>query len=89
MKLLKPEIGEQAATKLISFSEEQRDKSVDRLWIAIGILTAFMMAGFGWLGSEIKDIRNEVKDTRSEIKAEMKEIRSDIKELRKLILQKR
>ena len=89
VKLLKPKIGEQAAVKLIDFSEKRRDKGIDHLWIAIGISVTLMLGGFAWLASEIKDTRIELKAEMKEIRSDVKDIRADIKELRKLILQKK
>ena len=60
VKLLKPKIGEQAATKLIDYADKQRDKSVDRLWIAFAILVSVFIGGYFSLSSKIDKIDEKV-----------------------------
>ena len=82
VKLLKPKIGEQAAAKLLDYTDrkqtgeiEQLAKSIDRLWIAL-------IGGFSIIVAIMFYLHSDTKQ-------DMKEIRADIKELRELILQKR
>ena len=54
VKLLKPKIGEQAATKLIDYADKRKDKSIDRLWIAL-------IGGFTIIISILFYLHNDVK----------------------------
>ena len=80
VKLLKPKIGEQAATKLVDYADKQRDKSIDRLWLAFGILAACFIGGYWGLSDKIDSIRQELK-------ADIQKLDVGISENRKLLIQ--
>ena len=93
VKLLKPKIGEQAATKLVDYADKQGKDRTEITWLWRVIVGGFMIAFtlLGILYSEIKDTRSEIKDTRQELKAEMDKrfdkIENEQREQRKLLLQ--
>ncbi len=86
VKLLKPKIGEQTATKLLDYADKQRDKNIDRLWVVV-------IGGFSLLLTVIFylhiDIKSQMSDTKVEMKRRFAEQKADIKEIRRLLLQKR
>ena len=58
--LVKAKIPKPVATKLVDFAEKQRDKSVDRLWIAFAILVSIFIGGYFSLSSKIDKIDEKV-----------------------------
>ena len=70
--LVKAKIPKPLATKLVDFSEKQRDKSIDRLWIAMGImgtvLLTVMLAGFAWLRSDMQAMEDRILTEQKEQK---------------------
>ncbi len=79
VKLLKPKIGEQAATKLVNYADNQSDKTIDRLWVVL-------LGGFSILITVILYLHIDIK---SEMNRRFGEQKEDIKEIRELILRKR
>ena len=59
--LVKHKFSKKEAAEILDYVDKRKGKSIDRLWIALGILgtvlTAFIIGGFAWLASEIKDTR--------------------------------
>ena len=84
VKLLKPKIGEQAAAKLIDFAEKQRDKSVDRLWIAFIGGFSIMVASMFYLHG---DTKANMKELKTDMNKRFEKIEAEQKEQRKLLLQ--
>ena len=82
--LVKAKIPKPVATKLLDFAEKQRDKSVDRLWIAMAILGAVMVGGFTALLYIMFYLHG---DTKQEMKERFDKVETEQKEQRKLLLQ--
>ena len=89
VKLLKPKIGEQAATKLIDYADKKQtgeieflSKSTDRLWVAIAILAGLLVMSIGLMTYFHGDTKSDMQELESRM-----DKRFD--KLEKLIIQKR
>ena len=85
--LVKAKIPKPVATKLVDFVDKQRDKSVDRLWIAMAILSAIMLGGFAWLRSDMRLMEDRIDKRFDKIDKRFDKIETEQKEQRKLLLQ--
>ena len=82
VKLLKPKIGEQAATKLIDYADKGKERTVNLQWIAIAILAAGLFAIFGILWQMSQKVA-----TKEDMNQRFDKIEIEQREQRKLLLQ--
>ena len=85
--LVKAKVPKAVATKLVDFAEKQRDRGIDRLWIAMGIGFSIMALLLAGLWGDIRSTKQELKAEMSDIRSDMKDIRTEQREQRKLLLQ--
>ena len=71
--LVKAKIPKATAKQLVGYADKQRDKGIDRLWIAIAILTAIALGGFAWLRSDMQKLESRMDKRFDNIEAEQKE----------------
>ena len=90
-ELVEAKIPKSTATKLVDFAERQRDKSVDRLWIAMAVLAAGLFAVFGllWQMSQKAVSKEDMQKLESRIDKRFDRIDKRFDKMEKLILQKR
>ena len=62
--LVKAKIPKETAKQLVDYADKQRDKSVDRLWLAMAILTAVVLGGFAWLRSDMQKLETGINENR-------------------------
>ena len=62
--LVKAKIPKATAKQLVDYAEKQRDKSVDRLWVAMAILTAVILGGFAWLRADMQKLETGISENR-------------------------
>ena len=74
VKLLKPKIGEQAATKLVDYADKQRSDEVSRG--EFNLLRLLVVGGFTLSFIIMGVLYNEIKSTRLELKEDMRSMES-------------
>ena len=82
--LVKAKIPKETAKQLVGYADKQRNKSIDRLWIALiggfSIIIAIMLYLHG-------DTKTEIQKSHENTKADIQKLENSIIENRKMLIQ--